>query len=536
MRCKKIVLGAPGEIAAPAPVLLSNSLSPKSLEESKYPKFITTYEEALEVAEDVLEEIGENRQPEELGGLDILPPEVAGGPWAINKDAAKRTLYYIFNTIYHTCYMLAIVNGKKHLMKLEPEGDEDQLIPGVPDFYGAMIQETLDTSDDKRWKRFRGKDLRVMQCVLKTRRDERTFSTQYDEWLQSINLPLPDGLFILNLTDAVILRKDGNLPWEAAGEPIQLPKFLPILGGSGSELCWDIPIPNYDDVMIILGKQKVDTFETDWSKKITKAVFRGGFTGCGTTSKTNMRLALGEMPPSDLFDVKLVGEPSKNPRFDPIKGLSFVDFKGEPTTTKMSKEQQSRHKYILHVDGNVAAYRLLEFMKMGSVIIKVQGGYRLWFEHLLENMDNMLLVDPKVKKVQEAVRWCVDHDAKCKQIAAKCKALGDQLLNKDFIDATFAKTLWALVPRGTSLAAASRGPMTPPNTPPPLAGAVARTGPMTPPAPVASEAVKTVEAPKKKLTAKELFAQLAAKKAAGQQGGKRTRKLRRRCGRTTRKY
>jgi hypothetical protein len=258
VRCKKIVLGAPGAAAAPAPTLLSNSLSPKSVvEESKYPKFISTYEEALEVAQDVLGEIGETERPGELGGLDLLPPEVAGGPWEISEDAAKRTLYYIFNTIYHTCYMLAIVKGKKHLMKLEPEGDEDQLIPGVPDYYGAMIQETLDTSDDKRWKRFRGKDLRVMQCVLKTKRDERTFSTQYDEWLNSITLPLPDGLFILNLTDAVILRKDGNMPWESPGEPIQLPKYLPILGGSGSDNCWDIPIPNYDDVMIGLGKQKL---------------------------------------------------------------------------------------------------------------------------------------------------------------------------------------------------------------------------------------------------------------------------------------
>ena len=512
--------GAAPAAAVPAAVAAEKSPSRSPSPERRFPKFINTYEEAYEVAKQVLKEIGESAAPGELGGLSVLPPEVQAGPWAITKDAAKRTLKYMYKTIYHTCYMLAIIGGTRHLIKLEPLGEDTQVVKGVPNHYGRIIKQTLDTSTDKRWNRFKGKQLRVMQCVLKTRRDEATFSTQYDRWIRNMPVALPDGLFILNLTDAVILRKDGRKPWEPAGEEVELEKYLPILGGSGSEGCWDIPMPNYDDIMIVLGEQKVDTFTTSWSEKKGKAVFRGGFTGCGTTGATNMRIALGEMPPSSDFDVKLVGHPSNNPRFDPVKGLSFVQTTAQATDQKMSKAQQSTFKYILHVDGNVAAYRLLEFMKMGSVIIKVQGGYKLWFEHLLRDQKNMLLVDADVEKVKEAVTWCKDNDSACKKIAKRCKELADMMLNKDFIDATFSNMLWALVGKQSPSRSAS------PEAPAPAPKAA------TPPPKVATPPPKLPTPPKAaapKLTAKEMLAlrRAQAAAAAGQKGG-RTRRLRKR--------
>ena len=498
--CKKFNFGE-GEEAPLAPTTVvreQTRVEAPSSPARRFPKFITDVNEAYNVAKEVLREIGERESPDfgSMGGLKKLPSEV-NGPWEMTKDAAKKTLRYIFNSIHHSCYMLVIINNKRELIKLEPEG--------IPESHKEKIESVMETSSDPRWNRFKDKELRMMGCVLKTRRDESSYSTQYNEWINKIDIPLPDGIFILNLTDAVIMRRDHKKPWAKVGAPVEFEqKYLPILGGSGSEACWDIPIPNYDDIMIALGHQKLDTFETSWGKKQKKAVFRGGWTGCGTTARTNMRIALAEMPPSADIDVKLVGKPSNNPRYDPERGWTFMESTAEPTEKRMSKAEQSRHKYIIHVDGNVAAYRLLEFMKMGSVIIKVQGGYRLWFEHLLEDKDSMVLVAPDVEHVKEAVEWCKKNDDRCKTIAERCKALADEMLNKEFMDETFARILWTLAGAEVTKSLSLKEPTPPPKEPTP------------PPAPVA----------KKALTIKEILAMKAAAKAKGQgqAGGRRTRK------------
>jgi hypothetical protein len=44
----------------------------------------------------------------------------------------------------------------------------------------------------------------------------------------------------------------------------------------------------------------------------------------------------------------------------------------------MTLKEQSRFKYIVHIDGNVNAYRLLTTMKTGSVILRVVSEYTSW--------------------------------------------------------------------------------------------------------------------------------------------------------------
>lgn len=83
---------------------------------------------------------------------------------------------------------------------------------------------------------------------------------------------------------------------------------------------------------------------------------------------------------------------------------------------KLSMAQQSRFKYVLYVDGNVAAYRLSALFAMASVVICVAGDYQVWFQPLLKHMHNCIIVQ-RTEDVPAMVAWCRDHDAQCKQIA-----------------------------------------------------------------------------------------------------------------------
>ena len=326
-------------------------------------------------------------------------------------DVAERTFKWIFNDIHHTCYLLLVKNGVPSMFKLDPQG--------IP----TSLRKTL-RQKTKLAKTLRNKPLRLMGCVVKVRK-EGTTTHEFPRWIESIPYKLPDGAFLLNLTDAVILRKEDG--------------FLPVLSGSGAHGFHDIPMPNYDDVRIAMGFDTVPVFETVWSEKKPIAVFRGGPTGCGTTSKTNQRLKLAEMV-SPLMDVGITRTKSPNPRIDPERGLSMIETSVSPVPF-MSMAEQSKHKYIIHVDGNVAAYRLLTTMLTGSLILRVKSVYTLWSDSVLEEGVHYISIAEDLSDLESTLVWCQKNDAKCRSIAKKGLAIAQKLLSKEYIDKYFVKLL-----------------------------------------------------------------------------------------------
>jgi len=136
-------------------------------------------------------------------------------------------------------------------------------------------------------------------------------------------------------------------------------------------------------VKFAIGKDQLGEVVTDWSQKKPIAVFRAGSpTGCGYTNETNMRLKISGLS-LPFLDAGIVAVGSRSLKFDPKEGLGFLDTDLKPVPF-LNLKQQSEYKYIVHIDGNVAAYRLLKFMLLGSVILKVKGKYTLWYEHLLK--------------------------------------------------------------------------------------------------------------------------------------------------------
>lgn len=386
-------------------------------------KILTNFQDIVKIGKECLQSRGNppNIQP-------CIPlPEQIKYKWHQTPEALENTIEYIFNGLHHSCYMLCVSNGKPTLYKLVNKK--------TAPLFKSKINKTI-----KKHKLSKNKTWRVLQCVLKEHSDVEKTSVEWKRFFSEFKIPLPNGVYIMNLTDATLLRKDGKYAWPISdNKPLHHTSFIPILGGSSQKGFHDVPIPNYDDIRVILGYDMLPQLQTEWSQKKSVAVFRGSPTGCGTTTDTNMRLKLATMRSPEL-DVGIVTVPRRKLKYDPKKGFSLTQ--KVPTVSFMTLEEQSRHKYIIHIDGNVAAYRLLKMMLTKSAILKVEGDYILWADHVLIPMTHYVPIKSDLSDLHEKLEWCKQNDDKVRQIAENGYELAKQLLTRDCIERTMAHILW----------------------------------------------------------------------------------------------
>jgi hypothetical protein len=422
---------------------------------------LRTMQEALQIGGYVLQQPYLAAYQQLNGGLkgkyDPLPFE-------INEGSLNLTLSYIFEVLHQNCYMLCVVEAMPYLFKLEGGG--------LPDTVATVLGEQI------REKRITDIDLdrtRVMQCIVKPYQDE---STVAEEWLTLVQelarerYEFPNGIFILNLSDSMMLRTDGNAPWtwfktEPLPRKYKGQMYLPIFSYSGHVDYDDMPIPNFDDLFEIkrddYGAVNVEAtmggpIVTNWAEKKPKAVFRGGTTGCGFTAETNQRLHLtspeflGELDNAEMLDVGITTV-TKQYKMDPKMGLGKVDPAAIEVVEPVSMAKQSEFKFIIHVDGNVFAYRFLKSMLTGSCILRVDSPYRSWVDSLmvgfhietdpLENIPGCQYISVKadLSNLDAVLDWCKAHDAECKTIASTGAVVAQGILNKSYINTSLLNVM-----------------------------------------------------------------------------------------------
>ena len=384
-------------------------------------------------------------------GLPIQLPEYSKVKlWNISEKACEDTLRYIF-AISHQCYLLAIVEGSPILIKIVPP--LQNVYKEELDHAFRNLKRNPHLTDKLRERIQKMEPARIMQCVVKERpREEKELDT--NEYLDVFSkMKLSDGFFILNLTDAVIVRTDQTYPFHMVTGQRPLPHppaMLPILSMSGQRGYLDIPIPNYDEIDWVYKKEGMDiyaNFVTDWDKKpISKAVFRGGPTGCGYTPETNMRVRLLIMSQSVnfeelLLDVGITGKgktiDTQSVRFDPVYGLGMLNTGQKPSDKFLTMAEQSQYKFIIHVDGNVNAYRMLYTMATGSVILRVMSEYTSWAEQYMVPNEHYIAIAPDLSNFKLKMDWCLLNPKKCKEISEKAQHLARTLLSREFLDNYF---------------------------------------------------------------------------------------------------
>lgn len=422
-------------------------------------EIVRTFEDAFAIGKACLKQINTSKTRPRLLDNYPLPLNIDDGPWEMSENALYQTLSYIMNFLNHSCYMLCVVGEQKTLVKLETKSMssffKDILLTDIRKKQDPKISRAL--LDDKQ----RLKNMRIMQCVVKPYANESATSVEYEELVQKLNAP--DGVYILNLTDAVLLRKNGYIPWKL-NRNIKLPtayqidRFIPVLSLSGEDGYWDIPIPNYDDVQYVLKSEHPNpNYETAWAKKKNKAVFRGGPTGCGVSEMTNMRIRLAKMGLDPKFskylDVGLVSNKTNTIdsdaiRYDPRVGLAYMNTYIQPVA-KMPMSEQSKFKYIIHIDGNVHAYRLLTTMRTGSLILRVKSDYVSWIDHLMDQEEkegNALYVSVKsdLSDLISQIEYCNQHSEKCRLIAERAMNFAETVMTQSYVINAFESVMWKL--------------------------------------------------------------------------------------------
>jgi hypothetical protein len=355
-------------------------------------------------------------------------------PFTDKKEELENTLHYIIDHLHHNCYMVCSDGINAEVTKLQ----STTTAPSLKPYLTQKLNKTI--KGDKRkslLKTLRSKEWRVMQCVVKPYKSSS--DPQFERFIA--DMKIPRGVFIFTLSDAQILREDGQEPWQMITGPkkidINMSKHLPVFAYSGQKGYLDIPIPTFDDIELYFKPYNPPIIE--WEQKQEKAVFRAGTaTGCGYTPDTNQRLKLATMR-SEKLDVGIVKK-SSGLKFDPIYGLGNIQ-PNIPLVSFMSMDDQAKYKYIIHVDGNVLAYRLLKTMLLGSVILRVRSPYVHWLDHLMKPNKHYIEIKEDLSNLEEIVDWCILNDSKCKKIAERSKKFAEAALKPSFMKKYFEKLL-----------------------------------------------------------------------------------------------
>jgi hypothetical protein len=398
-----------------------------------------------------------------------VPRHATSSRWAMTDEALQNTLKYIFFKLAHNCYMLCVDETGQQMYRLKHSKTSESFDKAVQDQLATLDSNKLITERQRtKIRSVASNPVRIMQCILKNYEEgveeeeeeegeeEGEEQNEYVDLLKDLSLPY--GVYILNLTDAVILHRSGREPFPMLTGDLPLSnefrntKQIPIFSISGQKAYSDIPIPNYDDMFIVMGMKdmKFDEYETDWSKKkYNKAVFRGGPSGCGYTTETNPRIRLAAMK-SPLLDAKLIGKgktiDSNSIKFDPVHGLGMLNTGIAASNQFMTMAEQSQYKYIIHVDGNVNAYRLLTTMMTGSLIIRVDGPYLSWVDQLIKPNVHYILVKADLSDLLQKIKWCEMSPKSAQKIAKAGYEFAKRALTREFVNETIEKTFWTVMP------------------------------------------------------------------------------------------
>ena len=275
---------------------------------------------------------------------------------------------------------------------------------------------------------------------------------------------VPDCAFFVNRRDFPQLRLDGAEPHEdlsGAGGAAAVPRgadLAPLLSMVSHAAYADLAIPTWDDMSRgcfeaegrYLPKCRSDCGDpfVAWDAKAhARAVFRGASTGRGVTVHTNPRLRAAHLAATDpaFAEACDAGITHFSTRLRRLEGSAVL---ARPQTAAelglaaagfLDAGQQALFKYILHLPGHSAAYRLATELATGSVLLVVEAPYRLWFQGSLVAGEHYLAVREDLADLVETVRWCRAHDAECRAMAARARAFYEANLRLDgMLDHTLA--------------------------------------------------------------------------------------------------
>jgi len=134
---------------------------------------------------------------------------------------------------------------------------------------------------------------------------------------------------------------------------------------------------------------------------------------------------------------------SNSIKFDPVYGMGMLNT-GIPSGNFLNMIEQSRYKYIIHIDGNVNAYRLLTTMMTGSLIIRVDSPYISWVDHLIKPGRDYVLVKSDLSDLVAKLKWCESHPKSSRRMAQNGYEFAKRVLTREYVGGAIEKIFWSL--------------------------------------------------------------------------------------------
>lgn len=375
----------------------------------------------------------------------------------------KDTLKYMFNHMFTGVYVAIKDNKVKMFVpfaNMHYRNNWSRMITFENNMNIKQFSKTVKYSmfyDIKRWN--------ANNCLLGNWRDRSGFSSVGDsgrviimEWVLKQTckkFAISDCEFFLNRRDNPMLTRDGSEAYfEIFGNNVPMKnrynQYTPILSTCSSPDFADIMFPTEDDVLMATNKyfpnqcknSYIEEFDIQWNDRKNIAVFRGSGTGCGTTIEDNQRLKLAhlskqwEQDKPGLLDAGLSSWNNRE-KIRPGQPMKILNPEDMPfnLANKMNREEQMRYKYMIYVDGHVAAYRMAWMLKIGAVILFIESAnnYQLWYFEKLVPWVHYVPVDKDLNNLEERIRWCQDKDEECKVMANNAKKFYLEYLTMDGI-------------------------------------------------------------------------------------------------------
>jgi len=287
--------------------------------------------------------------------------------------------------------------------------------------------------------------------------------TVFEDFLVNLceNRELPDCVFIMNLRDHPVLNKDLKDSYTSIvnrdlDEKYKFQEWCPIVSVGPSLDNADIPFITQDD-WLRTGKkiypddcgngyiQEIEQYK--WEDKISKAVFRGSATGCEMGEKNpRIKATMLSKEYPEYLDAGIV---SFNRKLKKNLGepLKIIEVAGLQKANFMTLNEKAKHKYILNLDGHVAAFRLGHEFSLGSVILIPKSKYCLWFSYLLKPFEHYVPVKEDLSDLIEQIKWCKNNDSECKKIAKNGLEFYNTYLNKNGIFDYVQQLLFQITPK-----------------------------------------------------------------------------------------
>lgn len=283
------------------------------------------------------------------------------------------------------------------------------------------------------------------------------------------NRRVPDLEFFINRRDYPILTRNATEPYYHIYDSQSYPlvshnydHYCPILSFSGNDNQYaDVLFPTYEDWARAVYQEEngrvlpEDCKEypaiqlADWSQKQSIAVFRGASTGAGVSPETNQRLhALSisdrDYPHLHRLDVGITKWNLRPRKYQGAQFLETIVRERYPKANQLTLQQQSsRYKYILNLEGHVAAYRLSYELSCGSVILLAASSWKMWYSYLLEPFVHYVPVRNDLSDLLKMIDWCRRNDDECRAIAVNAKRFYDTYLGRagilDFLQMTLVE-------------------------------------------------------------------------------------------------